>query len=292
MADVKTDDRDMFRPQGLSRLRSADDLDAYIQVTSPSGWVVLLAAFFFLMGVIVWANTAQIPTTRTFSGLLWERDVVAWVDYDTLQDVQDGNTALTIAGIRAKLTGYESSPVSESEIYSMLGSDYMSEASTTFNWNYLVYAELEKDLDRLDISDNLSPLREIEDAVTTGIDETLTEVIGTDEGAPAGTDGTAATDATTSTDAEAAVKADIDAEAAKQADTDADVETAKKDDADEGKGDTDQEKSDAEAKADTDSDTEDTDDETEDFSVYDMRLVPVEITTSETHPIRLVFGEQ
>lgn len=161
MADTTTDD-EMFRPQALGRLQTTDDLDAYIRVTSPSGWVVLAAAVAFLLGILIWSNTASIPTTHTFSGLQDDINVTAWVDSKTFESIKDSHTTAVVGGIRANVATYNETPFSKSEILEFLGSDYMTRAATVFDWNYLIYLELEEKPETTDISDE-SPYMDQDD---------------------------------------------------------------------------------------------------------------------------------
>lgn len=146
MADTTTDEAEVFRPQALGRLQTADDLDAYIRVTSQSGWIVLIAAIVFLAAIIVWSNTALIPTTRTFSGLQEDDFITAWVDEATYHNIKSGQTTAKVAGIRAKLLTADDTPMSRSEIMGFLGYDFLTQVATIFDWNYVIVLRLEGEL--------------------------------------------------------------------------------------------------------------------------------------------------
>ena len=46
---------DLFRKKSLERLEAPEELNDYIRVTTPSVWMVLLAAFILIAGMLVWS---------------------------------------------------------------------------------------------------------------------------------------------------------------------------------------------------------------------------------------------
>ena len=46
---------DLFRKKSLERLEAPEELNDYIRVTTPSVWMVLLAAFILVAGMLVWS---------------------------------------------------------------------------------------------------------------------------------------------------------------------------------------------------------------------------------------------
>ena len=46
---------DLFRKKSLERLEAPEELNDYIRVTTPSVWMVLLAAFILVAGILVWS---------------------------------------------------------------------------------------------------------------------------------------------------------------------------------------------------------------------------------------------
>ena len=46
---------DLFREKSLEQVRSPEELNDYIRVTTPSVWLVLLATTILLLGALAWA---------------------------------------------------------------------------------------------------------------------------------------------------------------------------------------------------------------------------------------------
>ena len=46
---------DLFRDKSLEQVRSPEELNDYIRVTTPSVWLVLLGATILLLGALAWA---------------------------------------------------------------------------------------------------------------------------------------------------------------------------------------------------------------------------------------------
>ena len=59
----KQGNNSFFRKKSLDRISSPDQLYDYIHVTTPSVWVVLLAVFILLAGMIVWCFAGSIEVT-------------------------------------------------------------------------------------------------------------------------------------------------------------------------------------------------------------------------------------
>lgn len=62
--------KQLFRESALERLSSPEQLDQLLTVTSPKGWVSLIAMWAVLACVIVWAFFGKIPTTEEGGGIL------------------------------------------------------------------------------------------------------------------------------------------------------------------------------------------------------------------------------
>jgi HlyD family secretion protein len=66
-------EKSIFRQVSLDRLSSPEQLDQLMRVTSPKGWVALIAVFLLLAGAIVWACVGSIPTTAAGQGVIVRR---------------------------------------------------------------------------------------------------------------------------------------------------------------------------------------------------------------------------
>ena len=54
----------LFRESALERLSSPEQLDQQLQVTSPRGWIALLALWSVLAAIMVWSIVGSVPTIR------------------------------------------------------------------------------------------------------------------------------------------------------------------------------------------------------------------------------------
>lgn len=69
----------IFRKVSLERLRSPEQLDQLMQVTSPKGWIALIAVISLLAVALIWGFLGSIPTTAGGEGILLRRGGVTAV---------------------------------------------------------------------------------------------------------------------------------------------------------------------------------------------------------------------
>lgn len=62
--------KQLFRESALERLSSPEQLDQLLTVTSPKGWISLVALWSLLAGVVAWSIFGSIPTTEDGGGIL------------------------------------------------------------------------------------------------------------------------------------------------------------------------------------------------------------------------------
>ncbi|AET69244.1 NHLM bacteriocin system secretion protein [Desulfosporosinus orientis DSM 765] len=79
----------IFREVSLKRLSSPEQLDQLIKVTSPRGWLALVALSLLLAGAIVWSFVGSIPTKIAGQGILLNDAGVFSLTHDTSGRVLD-----------------------------------------------------------------------------------------------------------------------------------------------------------------------------------------------------------
>jgi multidrug efflux pump subunit AcrA (membrane-fusion protein) len=79
----------IFREVSLKRLSSPEQLDQLIKVTSPRGWLALIALSLLLAAAIVWSITGSLPTKITGQGILLNNGGVFSLTHDTAGQVLD-----------------------------------------------------------------------------------------------------------------------------------------------------------------------------------------------------------
>ena len=81
--------QNIFREVSLKRLSSPEQLDQLIKVTSPKGWLALLAVGLLLAGAILWGWTGSITTRITGQGILLNDGGVFSLNHDISGRVLD-----------------------------------------------------------------------------------------------------------------------------------------------------------------------------------------------------------
>ena len=72
MAENKTPKR-LFRKASLERLSSPEQLDQLMRITTPAGWVTVVAIGILIVAAVIWAIWGSIPTKVEGSGILMDR---------------------------------------------------------------------------------------------------------------------------------------------------------------------------------------------------------------------------
>lgn len=69
--------KQLFRKVALERISSPEQLDQLITITTPLGWLSLLATMIFLVGIIFWGIYGSIPTQVQGQGILLKKEGIA-----------------------------------------------------------------------------------------------------------------------------------------------------------------------------------------------------------------------
>ena len=134
------------------RITSADELDRYIKVASPSAWVTVLAMLLLVGAIAVWAIFAVVPVTVNTTGVVLQNSgasdpvVVCWVDKQTADRIGDFGVKASIDGVEAKDARMNEAPMSASEVIKFLGNDFYAESIDLADWNYPVVIEPDGDV--------------------------------------------------------------------------------------------------------------------------------------------------
>lgn len=82
----------LFREKSLEAVESPESLNDYLQVTSPSVWLVLAAVIALLVGTVLWGVFGRINTTLGVAVTASEGRCVCVVPYESLERVMDCDT--------------------------------------------------------------------------------------------------------------------------------------------------------------------------------------------------------
>lgn len=70
----------IFRKKVIDRVSTPEELDHYLQVTSPGIWIALLAVIVFLAGVLGWAIFGRIEKTVNVAVVKMDDDYIGSID--------------------------------------------------------------------------------------------------------------------------------------------------------------------------------------------------------------------
>ena len=144
MADETANAGGYFRRSTMNRVASSEELDHYIKVTNPSAWIVTIAALLLVSGVLVWAIFATVPITIETTGIVpvkenpEDANVICIVNKATADRMQGMSARAIIDGAEAESVQLNETPLSASEVVSMLGRDFYADSIEISDWNYLV----------------------------------------------------------------------------------------------------------------------------------------------------------
>ena len=134
MADARSS---IFNKEATERLRSPDDLDRYVRVTSPSVWVALLAIFLLVVGLLSWGFFGSVSTSVSTQAAYSEGELVCLLTSEDVTKVHEGDRAI-VGGKHAEVLSISATPLSRDEVAEVLGSDYLVDALMQGDWAYAV----------------------------------------------------------------------------------------------------------------------------------------------------------
>lgn len=135
----------IFNKQASEKLRSPDDLDNYVRVTTPSAWIILIACIALLLGLFAWAFFGAISTSVSTTAASVDGKVICLLSTDDAAKVDEGDAAY-IENTQMKVAEVSQIPLSREEIHDLIRNDYLVSALTDQDWAYLVTFSGEADL--------------------------------------------------------------------------------------------------------------------------------------------------
>ncbi len=61
---------DLYRKSSLDKLSNPEQLDRMIKISSPMGWLALIAVLLIIAATVVWSIFGTLPTTETVNGMI------------------------------------------------------------------------------------------------------------------------------------------------------------------------------------------------------------------------------
>lgn len=129
--------RSIFNARATEKLRSPDDLEKYVRVTSPSVWVALAGVLAMVLGLLAWGVFGSVSTNVATNGVYVKGQMVCFLSTEDAAKVKVGNPAY-VEGDMGKVASVTKVPLSREEAYDELESDYLVDALMTDEWCYFV----------------------------------------------------------------------------------------------------------------------------------------------------------
>lgn len=127
----------IFNRKAAERLRSPDDLERYVKVTTPSVWVALAAVFALMAGVLVWGIFGAVSTSVSATGTCVNGTVQCMLSAQDVAKVKVGDAAY-VDGHQMKVASVSEVPLSFEDASNQLGSAYLADALMASDWAYPV----------------------------------------------------------------------------------------------------------------------------------------------------------
>lgn len=134
----------IFNQRAAEKLRSPDDLDKYVRITSPSAWAVAAACAALLLGLLAWGVFGAVSTSVGATGACVGGRAVCFLSAEDAAKVDVGDAA-NVDGRQMAVAEVAPVPLSRDEAHAELGSDYLVSALLEGDWAYLVAFEGDAD---------------------------------------------------------------------------------------------------------------------------------------------------
>ena len=131
---------ELFTKKARNKLRSPDDLNVYVRVVNPSGWIVLAICAILLIGLFAWGAVETAETSVQAMGTRMEDKVACYLPSNRTSKIRVGDTA-NADGHLLKVASISAVPVSRNEAHEMLVSDYLANTLVTSDWSSVVLLE-------------------------------------------------------------------------------------------------------------------------------------------------------
>ena len=130
----------IFSDKAMKKLKTTDDLEQYVHLTSPGVWIVLGAASALLIGLIIWAFWGTAATTVDTRAAMVDGKMCCFLPADEYQLVRVGDPVY-IDHSPWVVTECSSVPLSRDMAYGIIKSDFLVSELVTSNKCYQVTLE-------------------------------------------------------------------------------------------------------------------------------------------------------
>ena len=127
----------IFNERAAEKLRSPDDLEKYVRVTSPSVWVVIAACFCLIAGLLAWGVFGSVSTNVDTKGTVVSDKAMCFLTSEEVARVRIGDVA-NMNGVIMAIADVATTPSSSDEVKGLLGSDFLVSTLVEDAWTYVV----------------------------------------------------------------------------------------------------------------------------------------------------------
>ena len=130
----------IFSDKAMKKLKTTDDLEQYVRLTTPGVWIVLAASAALLAGLIIWAFWGTAATTVETRAAMVDGKMQCFLPADEYQLVKVGDPAY-INHMPWTVTECSSVPLTRDMAYGIIGSDFLYYELINSNKSYQVILE-------------------------------------------------------------------------------------------------------------------------------------------------------
>ena len=127
----------IFSQKAIDKMKSPDDLDKYLRITSPGLWAVLCAGAALIIGLLVWAVFGSVTSKVAAQGVRQSAQVICFISSEDKSHVDAGDEA-NVNGRQMKVESVSELPLSQEEAKELLHSDYLVDSLLKEKWSYMV----------------------------------------------------------------------------------------------------------------------------------------------------------
>ena len=130
----------VFNEEAERRLKSPDDVDEYIRISSPSVMLILCACVALLLGILAWGLFGSVTTSVTAKGAVIDGKALCFLDEEDAQKLHVGDNA-SMGGASLAVASVPEAPVSRKTAAQLVDDEYLLDAIMTSDWAYPVVLE-------------------------------------------------------------------------------------------------------------------------------------------------------
>lgn len=131
---------EFFSEKAMKKLKTADDMEQYVEITSPRVWMIIGACAALLIGLLVWAFFGTAATTLETRAVLLDGKMQSFLSDQEIRLVAPGDKVF-INETPWLVSACSDTPLSRESAYAAIGRDYLYSLLVHSDRSYLVIYE-------------------------------------------------------------------------------------------------------------------------------------------------------